>query len=341
MVDATHAPSQSPARPALLIYAGLGAVAVLGIGLSLMIGPAAYDPVTVWNSLTAGAGPTVDAVVREIRLPRALLGFCVGAILAASGAALQGYLRNPLAEPSVLGASNAAALGAAIALYFGLWSVHPLALPLMAVAGAVIALGLVITLARGAESALTLILAGIAVSTLCGAAISLALNLSPNPFAALEITFWMLGSLQDRTMAHLALAAPLMAAGFVLIVWDGRALDALSLGEDAATSLGFNLGWVRLRLMAGVALGVGAAVAVSGAIGFVGLIVPHLMRGLVGYQPSRLIGPSALAGGALLCFADVLVRIIPATNELKLGVITAFLGIPFFLLLILRAKRLW
>ncbi len=341
MVDAAHVPSQMRTVSPALVYAGLIGLALAGLAASLLTGPAGYDFATIWQSLTVGAGPVVDAVVHDIRLPRALTGFLVGAMLAASGAALQGYLRNPLAEPSVLGASNAAALGAAIALYFGLWSIHPLALPLLAIAGAVVALMLVITLARGAESALTLILAGIAISTLCGAAISLALNLSPNPFAALEITFWMLGSLQDRTMDHVVLAAPLMALGFALILWDARALDALSLGEDAATSLGFRLNRVRLRLMIGVALGVGAAVAVAGAIGFVGLIVPHVMRGLVGYQPSRLIIPSALAGGALLSFADVLVRLIPATNELKLGVITAFLGVPFFLLLILRAKRLW
>jgi len=341
MVDASHAPSRAASLPPAFIYAGLLALVLVGMSASLMVGPAQYTISEVWQALSGAGTGTASVVVQDIRLPRALLGFLVGAILGASGAALQGYLRNPLAEPAVLGASNAAALGAAIALYFGLWSFHPLALPLLAILGAVLALGLVISLARGAESALTLILAGIAVSTLCGAAISLALNLSPNPFAALEITFWMLGSLQDRTKDHVALAAPLIGLSFILLLWDARALDGLSLGEDAATSLGFNLGLVRLRLMAGVALGVGAAVAVSGAIGFIGLIVPHLMRGVVGYQPSKLMIPSALSGGALLLLADTAVRLIPSTNELKLGVITAFLGVPFFLVLILRAKRLW
>jgi iron complex transport system permease protein len=241
----------------------------------------------------------------------------------------------------VLGASSAAALGAVLALYFGLAAAFPLALPLSAIITALLALGFVLVLAQRSESALTLVLAGLAVSTLATAAIALTLNLSPNPFAAMEITTWLLGSLEDRSMKHVVLAVPFILAGMGLLFWDRRALDALSLGEETAETLGFSLQWVRLRLVAGVALGVGAAVAVSGAIGFVGLIVPHILRPLIGPQPSRLLIPSALAGSLLLMASDMLVRIIPTTNELKLGVVTSFLGVPFFLVLLFKSRRSW
>ena len=320
---------------------GLALLAVLA-GLSgIAIGSTPIPLGSVVATLLGHGDPVATAVIVEIRLPRALLGLAIGAMFGMSGAALQGYLRNPLAEPSVLGVSNAAALGAVMALYFGLANSFALALPLMAVFTAVLALVVVVALSRWSDSALTLVLAGIAVGTLAGAAISLALNLSPNPFAAMEITNWLLGSLEDRSLKHVALALPFIALGMALLVWDGHALDALTLGEDTAATLGFDLKAIRLRLVLGIALGVGGAVSVCGSIGFVGLIVPHIMRPLVGSQPSRLLIPSALAGASLLTVSDVLVRIIPATNELKLGVVTSFLGVPFFLLLLFRNRRAW
>jgi iron complex transport system permease protein len=265
----------------------------------------------------------------------------VGGMLGIGGAALQGYLRNPLAEPSVLGASNGAALGAVVALYFGLAAAQPLALPILAIVGAVIALALLFVLAGRGESALTLILAGIAVSMLAGAGISLALNLSPNPFAAMEIATWLLGSLEDRSFRHVWITAPCVTIGIALLLVDGRALDALSLGEDGARALGVDLSRVRMRLLAGIAIGVGGAVAVSGAIGFVGLIVPHFVRPFTDRSPSATLVPSALAGAALLTLADTAVRLIPTPTELKLGVVTAMLGVPVFLLHLLRQRRQW
>jgi iron complex transport system permease protein len=254
---------------------------------------------------------------------------------------LQGYLRNPLAEPSVLGTSNAAALGAVAALYFGLAQIHPAVLPLLAIGSALLSLGLLFGLAGNAESPLTLILAGLAVATLAGAGISLALNLSPNPFAAMEIMTWLLGSLENRSFDHVWIALPCIAIGTAMLLWDGRALDALTLGEDAAQALGTDLKRTRLRLLLGTAIGVGGAVAVAGAIGFVGLIVPHLIRPLTDRSPSAILLPSAIGGAALLTLADLGVRIIPTTSELKLGVVTAFLGVPVFLLHLMRERRLW
>ncbi len=203
-------------------------------------------------------------------------------------------------------------------------------------AGALVGLAALAPIARRGEGPSTLILAGVAISALAGAGVSLALNLSPNPFAVSEIAFWLLGSLSDRSFQHVMLAAPLIAIGAVLILWQARALDGLALGEDAARSLGFDLDRVRLLIAAGVALGVGAAVAVSGAIGFVGLIAPHLVRPFTDQRPSQSLAPAALAGAALLGLADLLVRLVPTTSELRLGVVTAMIGAPAFIVLLLR-----
>lgn len=296
----------------------------------------------IWVPLDAwGGGDPRAIIIAELRLPRTVLALGVGAALGLTGAVMQGYLRNPLAEPAVLGASNAAALGAVGALYFGLSELHALALPILAVLMGVIALVALFALAGHSESPLSLILAGIAISTLAGAGISLALNLSPNPFAGMEITTWLLGSIENRAIDHVWIALPCIAIGVILLLVDGRALDALSLGEDGAQALGVDLKRTRLRLLLGVGIGVGGAVAVSGAIGFIGLIVPHLVRPLTDRSPSALLLPSLLAGAALLTLADVAVRLIPTQSELKLGVVTAFLGVPVFLVHLLRERRLW
>ena len=308
---------------------------------SLAVGAAALSPGRVLAALLGNGDPIAAAIIFDLRLPRAIVGLAVGAMLGLAGAALQGYLRNPLAEPSVLGASNAAALGAVGAIYFGLAGWHVLVLPGLAVTAGLLALLPLFALARRSESALTLILAGIALSALAGAAISLALNLSPNPFAAMEIMSWLMGSIENRSMAHVWIALPCIAIGCILLLIDGRALDALTLGEDGARALGVELGHVRLRLLLGVAIGVGGAVAVSGAIGFVGLIVPHMLRPLTDRSPSAILLPSMLAGATLLTLADVAVRLIPTQGELKLGVVMAFLGVPVFLAHLLRERRLW
>jgi iron complex transport system permease protein len=318
--------------------AALALVTAAFFAASLLIGPAGLAPGESLGALLTGRGEAVALVMREIRLPRALLGLLIGAGLGLSGAALQGYLRNPLAEPGLLGISGAAALGAALALYTGLASAFPLALPFAALAGAAAATLLVQGLA-GASSSITLILAGIAVSSLAGALTSLVLNLSPNPFAASEIVYWLLGSLADRSMPHVYLAGPFILAGMALLMTLGRALDALTLGEDAAASLGVTLARTRTLAVLGTALAVGAGVAVAGAIGFVGLVVPHLLRPFTGALPSRLLPASALGGAALLLAADLAVRIIAPDRDLKLGVLTALVGAPFFLWLVWRNRR--
>ncbi|QKS00181.1 iron ABC transporter permease [Sphingomonas sp. CL5.1] len=329
----------TPSRP--LLIAGLLAFTLLAATGSLLLGTVGLSLPRMIAAFAGHGDPIATTILFDLRMPRTLLGLAVGAMLGLAGAALQGYLRNPLAEPSVLGTSNAASLGAVAAIYFGLAGLHPVMLPLLAVSCAMLALAPLFILAGRSESPLTLILAGIAIGTLATAGVSLALNLSPNPFAAMEIMTWLLGSLENRSFEHLWIALPCIAAGMALLLWDGRALDALTLGEDGAQTLGVDLRRTRLRLLAGTAIGVGGAVAVSGAIGFIGLIVPHLVRPLTDRSPSAILVPSAIGGAALLTFADLAVRLIDTSNELKLGVVTAFLGVPVFLVHLMRERRLW
>ena len=316
------------------------ALAVLALfTASLLIGPAGLG---IGDSLVAlwqgGDGP-IAMVMRQIRLPRAILAMMIGASLGLAGAAMQGYLRNPLAEPGLIGVSGSAALGAVLAIQTGLAAAFTLGLPLAALAGALAGVVLVMALAGPRGGALTLILAGIAISALAGALTSLVLNLSPNPFAANEIVFWMMGSLSDRSMVHLWLALPLMVIGWGLLGTLGRGLDALTLGEDAAGAMGISLTRMRLVLVIGTACVVGAGTAVAGAIGFVGLVVPHVLRPLVGAQPSRLLWASALGGAIMLLVADIAVRLILPSQDLKLGVLTAIVGAPVFLHLIFKTRK--
>ncbi len=316
---------------------------LLLLTLALVSLTAGRAPVTLWQALSGvlGSDPSlIGLVVQQVRLPRTLLAMLIGASLGLAGAALQGLLRNPLAEPGLIGASSCAALGAVLVFYSGLSLQFALALPLGGIAGALLAVALLYGLAGRDSSVLTLILAGVALNSLAGALTTLALNLSDNPYATYEIFFWLLGSLADRSLEHVLLAAPFMLLGWLLLLTVGRALDALSLGEDVAASLGFHLATVRLRIVLGTALAVGAAVAVSGVIGFIGLIVPHLLRPLVGQQPRRLLPASALGGAILLLAADITVRLIPSGSELMLGVLTALLGAPFFFWLVLRTRRM-
>ncbi len=325
-------------RDAALLW--LLALLVAGLfALSLLIGPAGLTLAQSLGALLRGEGAAETLVMREIRLPRAALAVLVGAALGLSGAALQGYLRNPLAEPGLIGVSGSAALGAVLAIQTGLAAAFALALPLAALTGAVLAVLALLGLAGPRGGGFTLILAGIAISALAGALTSLALNLSPNPFAATEAVFWMMGSLADRSFTHVWLALPFIVLGGAAVLTLGRGLDALTLGEDAAEALGVGLARLRLVLVLGVASAVGAATAVAGAIGFVGLVVPHLLRPLVGAQPSKLLPASALGGAAMILAADIAVRLIAPERDLKLGVLTAIVGAPFFLHLIWRTRR--
>ncbi|NCQ23609.1 MAG: ABC transporter permease [Rhodobacteraceae bacterium CG17_big_fil_post_rev_8_21_14_2_50_63_15] len=305
---------------------------------SLAVGPTGIGAGEGLAALVAGGDGPVPLIMREIRLPRALLGVMIGASLGLAGAALQGYLRNPLAEPGLIGVSGAAALGAVLALQTGLAATFALGLPLAALAGAGAGVILILLLAGPRGGSITLILAGIALSALAAALTSLVLNLSPNPYAASEIVFWMMGSLADRSMTHVWLALPFMAAGWVALATLGRGLDALTLGEDAAEAMGVRLTRLRLILVLGTAAVVGAATAVAGAIGFVGLVVPHLLRPLVGAQPSRLLWASAMGGAAMVLAADLAVRLVLPERDLKLGVLTAIVGAPLFLHLIYKTR---
>ncbi len=313
-------------------------VLLLFVG-SLLIGPALLDPIASVKGLFAGGEEAAVIIMREVRLPRALLALIVGFSLGISGAALQGFLRNPLAEPGLIGVSATASLGAVLIFYSGLAGASMLALPAGALAGALVAVLVILAISAGNTTTLTLILAGVALSSLAGALTSLALNLSPNPFASYEIIFWLLGSIKDRSMVHVWLSLPLMAAGWALILSSSRALDALTFGEAAAASLGTNLPRARLSIVCGVALAVGAGTAVTGAIGFIGLVVPHLIRPLTDRMPSSLLLPSGIGGGALLLAADIAARIVVPARELNVGVLTALIGAPFFLWLVARTRR--
>jgi iron complex transport system permease protein len=321
-----------------------GLVACLGVAVSvsalvsLFIGYAALPLSDAWRGLVFGDG-VEGIIMQDIRLPRMLLAMLAGAALGMSGAALQGLLRNPLAEPGVMGISAFASLGAVIAIYFGLSTVFAFSLPVAAMGGALLAAALLNLLSARRNSLYTLVLAGVALSNLAAALMALALNLAPNPYAVSEIVFWLLGSLKDRSIQDVLLALPFVAVGLIILHRTGRALDALALGEDVARSMAIDVAGVGRWVTLGVALTVGASVAVTGAIAFVGLIVPHLCRSLVGYEPSRLLWPSALGGALLVSLADIAVRLVPSGPELMLGVFTSLIGVPFFLWLVLRLRQ--
>ena len=315
--------SWRPLEPSLA-----GAVVGLAV-VSMLTGPAGFGipPAAAWLILV------------EIRLPRTLLALLIGAALGASGAALQGYLRNPLAEPGVIGISGGAGLGAVLAIHTGAASAFALALPLGGLLGAFAATALVLLLAGSGGRSLTLVLAGVAIGSVSTALISAVLSLSHNPFAAVEMVFWLLGSLADRSLTHVWLSAPFLLVGMALLLRLGAALDALTLGEEAAENLGVDLARVRRDLVAGAALAVGAATAVAGTIGFVGLVVPHILRPLVGHAPGRLVRASLLGGAVLVLAADIALRLLTPAGELRLGVLTALMGTPLFIWLVVRTRR--
>jgi iron complex transport system permease protein len=299
--------------------------------LSLMAGK-------VWIWPMSWAADNADGwIFLELRLPRALLGLCVGAVLGLSGAVLQGYLRNPLADPTVLGVSASAALGGVLAIFLGI-NLVPFGLFGCAMIGAGASILLLLAIGRGGGP-IGFILGGMVLSTLTGALTAFVISIAPNPFAASEIINWLMGALTDRLMEDVLTALPFMAIGTLLLLTTGRALDALTLGENGAKSLGVDMFRLQWLIVLGVGLSVGASVAVSGVVGFVGLIVPHLIRSFYGEQPSRILVPSALGGAILTLTADSLVRLIPGPGEMRLGIAMAVLGAPFFLLLLLRYRK--
>lgn len=298
----------------------------LALPLSLLVGRVWIDPATT---------PNAALIVMELRLPRALLALVIGAGLGASGAAMQGYLRNPLADPGLFGIAPGAALGAVLALLMGLTS----ALPLFALVGAGGAMALLALIAGARGSTALFTLAGMMIASLAGALTSLVISLAPNAFAISEIVTWLMGALTDRSWPDVAVAAPLTLAGIGVLLLAGRGLDALTLGEQAARSLGVNMARLRWLLVIGTGLAVGGGVAVAGIVGFVGLIVPHLLRPHTDGRPSRLIVPSALAGALLVLVADMVCRVLPLVTELRLGIALSLIGAPFFGWLLLRMRR--
>ena len=277
------------------------------------------------------------AVLTELRLPRALLALTYGAMLGAAGAAIQALFANPLASPDLTGTTSGAALGAVLTAYLLGFS-SPIALSFGSVAGALGALLLLIALAGPRAETATLLLSGLAISALAGALTTLALALAPSPFAFYDAYDWLMGSLVDRSLAQAAFAA-LPAAVTIFFLWRLRgALDSLTLGEEVAESLGHDVARLRVWVVVLTAIGVGACVAIAGAIGFVGLVAPIFARRLTGGHPGRAIVPAALIGAILLLAADLLVRLAPLGRTLPIGVVTALLGAPFFLWLVAHMR---
>lgn len=292
-----------------------------------------WVPVSEWMS-----HDLPSLIILELRLPRTVLAAAIGAALGLSGAVMQGYLRNPLADPGLFGVSGSAALGAVSSLYFG-YAASALLLPLFALGGAAAGMALLALLAGRSGSLILFTLAGMILASISGSLTSLLISLAPTPFAASEIVTWLLGALTDRSWADVQLTLPAMIAGMLILAATATALDALTLGEAAARSLGVDTGRLQWLVVLGIGLTVGASVAAAGIIGFVGLIVPHLVRPLAGHRPSAVLLPSALAGAALLTLADSLVRVMPSTSELRLGIAMSLLGAPFFLALLFRMRR--
>ena len=306
--------------------------------ISLLAGRVWLPPGEMWNSLWSKDANLAATIITQLRLPRAILALEVGAVLGLSGAVLQGVTRNPLAEPGLLGVSAGAALGAVVAIYFGIATHFTIAAPLLGLVGALLASILTFALGRGGGT-ITLVLAGAAVAALAAAGISLALNLAPNPYAAYEIMTWLMGSLADRSWVHVFLVTPFILAGGAMLLLTSRGLDALALGELQAQSLGINLRRLYFLAVFGTALAIGASTAVTGIVGFIGLVAPHLVRRLMGHQPSRILLPAALSGALLLLFADVATRLIHIGTEMKLGVLTSLIGTPFFFWLVVRLRK--
>ena len=305
---------------------------IVAMGLSLIAGKVWVPPAIL------GSHDPRALIIMELRLPRTLLAALVGAALGMSGAAMQGYLRNPLADPGLFGVSAGAALGAVISLFFG-YAAQAWLLPIFALTGALAAMALLALLVGRSGSLIVFTLGGVILSSIAGSMTALAISLAPTPFATSQIVTWLMGALTDRSWDDVRIALPLIVIGVALLAATARSLDALTLGEPAARSMGVDPLRLQLLIIGGVGLCVGASVAAAGIIGFVGLIVPHLVRPFVGHRPSAVLLPSAIAGALLLVVADSIVHAAPTVSELRLGIAMSMLGGPFFLILLLRMRR--
>ena len=320
------------------VLLALAAAVLTALAAACLVGSTSLGVDRVLAALAGGGSAGDRVVVWEIRLPRAVAALVVGAALGASGAALQGLLRNPLAEPGVLGVSAAAALGATSVIYYGIAGAGALALPMAAVAGALAATALLTAAARRVGSVVTLILVGVGLSSFAGSLTALLMNLAPHPFSLSDMLNWMLGTVANRSFDDLLPAAPFLAAGLAILFAGRRGLSALTLGEEGAAGVGVDLPRTRRLVVLGAGLATGAAVAIAGAIGFVGIVAPHLVRPLVNHDPARTLAPSALLAGLILVLADIGVRLAPTDAELKLGVVAALLGAPVFIWIAARRR---
>lgn len=319
------------------LFLGLILLAIMVV--SLLFGRADISVSDVWVGLVGDKDDPLSIIIRELRLPRVILGAFVGATLGLSGAALQGMLRNPLADPGVMGVTSSAAFGAVLAIHFGFMVNFPLLIPIFAMTSALAATMILLFISARDASVLTLILVGIGISALATALISLVMNLSENPISVRDMIMWMLGSLENRTISDLWFALPFILFGWLLMLNIGTGLNALSLGEDTARTIGINIKQLKLRIVVGSAVSVGAAVAVCGSIGFVGLVVPHMVRWLVGNEPGRILLPSALMGAVLIIFSDILTRLPTPGNPLHIGVVMALVGAPAFLYIVYKTRE--
>ena len=315
-------------NPALI--GGLIVASALLMLAAIMLGSTPLGTRHILQALMGQGSPGDAIVLWEIRLPRAMAAYAVGAALGLSGAALQGLLRNPLAEPGVLGVSASASLFATFTLYFGFSAISSLVLPLAAIAGALVATSFLAVVALRVNSVIALILIGVGISSFSGALMTLLMNLAPNPFSLSDMINWMMGTVANRSFEDILFAAPFLILGAVLILSSGRDLSAFTLGEEAASGIGVSLTTVRMKIVFGNGFCTGAAVAIAGAVGFVGIVAPHLVRPHVDHEPSATLLPSALLGGVILVAADIFIRVAPTTTELKLGVVAALLGAPIF-----------
>lgn len=313
------------------VNVALALAIALALPISMLIGRVLIAP---WDQTV----PNAAIILAELRLPRGILALVIGAGLGGAGAAMQGYLRNPLADPGLFGIAPGAALGAVMALFLGLASV-PFLLPTFALGGAASAMALLAIIAGRSAGIALFTLAGLMIASLAGTLTSLAISLSPNPFAMSEIVTWLMGALTDRSWGDVWIATPLTLAGLTILWLCGPSLDAMMLGDKAALSLGVQAQRLQWAIVIGIGLTIGSGVAVAGIIGFVGLMVPHIVRPLTDRRPSSLIVPSALAGALLVLFADTVCRLVPMAGELRLGIALSLLGAPFFLGLLLRLRR--
>lgn len=323
-----------------LLVPALALAGAAALAAACLLGPTPLGPGRVLAALAGLGEPGDIVVVWQVRLPRALAAFAAGAALGASGAALQGLLRNPLAEPGVLGVSATAALGATAAFHFGLAAAWAYATLAGAILGALAATALIAAASGVLRSVVTLILVGVALSSLAGALMSLLMSLAPHPFTLADMADWLFGSVANRSLRDLGLAAPFLAAGFALLLAARRGLSVLALGEEAAAGAGLGLRRQRALVVAGAGLATGGAVALAGVIGFVGIVAPHVVRPLVAHDPARTLVPSALLAGLVLTAADAAARTAPTDFELKLGVVAALVGAPFFAWIAMRRRTL-